>query len=74
LATLVEQSRRDGLRAEALVMDVSDIVATAASVAANGRFDILVNSAGLAIHSPALETDEDDYDTVQTSTSKVPVS
>jgi NADP-dependent 3-hydroxy acid dehydrogenase YdfG len=55
-------------------MNVSDIVATAVSVTANGRFDILVNSAGLAIHSPALEIDEDDYDTVQTSTSKVPIS
>jgi NAD(P)-dependent dehydrogenase (short-subunit alcohol dehydrogenase family) len=33
-------------------------------VASHGPFDILVNSAGLARHSPALDTTEDDFDTV----------
>jgi NAD(P)-dependent dehydrogenase (short-subunit alcohol dehydrogenase family) len=32
-------------------------------VTAQGPFDVLVNSAGLARHSPALDTTPDDYDT-----------
>ena len=33
-------------------------------VSAEGPFDVLVNSAGLAIHSPATETTEADFDAV----------
>jgi len=47
-----------------LPLDVSDIARTQASVASHGPFDILVNSAGLARHSPALDTTEDDFDVV----------
>ena len=53
-----------GLQAEGLVMDVSDIPAVQARVAEVGPFDVLVNSAGLAIHSPALDTVEADFDAV----------
>lgn len=53
-----------GLQAKAMTLDVADIAATRAAVAAEGPFDILVNSAGLAIHSPAIDTQEADYDTV----------
>ncbi len=53
-----------GMTARAVAMDVSDIAATEATVAKEGPFDILVNSAGLAIHSPAIETTEADFDAV----------
>jgi NAD(P)-dependent dehydrogenase (short-subunit alcohol dehydrogenase family) len=50
--------------AEVLTLDVSDIAATARSVRDAGPFDILLNSAGLARHAPALTTTEEDFDTV----------
>jgi NAD(P)-dependent dehydrogenase (short-subunit alcohol dehydrogenase family) len=53
-----------GLVANAMAMDVSDIAATQVSVRASGPFDILVNSAGAALHSLAIDTTEDDYDVV----------
>lgn len=51
-----------GGRAEALSLDITDIATTAEVLAARGPFDVLVNSAGLARHAPALETTRDDYD------------
>jgi NAD(P)-dependent dehydrogenase (short-subunit alcohol dehydrogenase family) len=45
-------------------MDVADVAATEALVAEHGPFDILVNSAGLARHSPAVATTLDDYNQV----------
>jgi NAD(P)-dependent dehydrogenase (short-subunit alcohol dehydrogenase family) len=53
-----------GMQVDTLVLDVSDVAATEAAVGAHGPFDILVNSAGLAIHSPAIETTEADFDAV----------
>ncbi len=53
-----------GLAAHALVMDVADVADTEEAVLANGPFDVLVNSAGLAIHSPAIETTAADFDAV----------
>jgi len=53
-----------GWEAAALPLDISDIVATEAAIAAHGPFDILVNSAGLARHAPATDTTHADYDTV----------
>ncbi len=47
---------------QALALDVADVAATAAAVAAHGPFDILVNSAGLARHAPALDTTPADFD------------
>ena len=64
LNTLVDKMHASGMRADALPLDVSDIARTQASVASRGPFDILVNSAGLARHSPALDTTEDDFDAV----------
>ena len=40
-----------------LVMDIADIGAMREKLAPFGAFDVLVNSAGIARHSPALETD-----------------
>ncbi|MEM8916339.1 MAG: SDR family oxidoreductase [Pseudomonadota bacterium] len=53
----------EGLSAEAEVLDQSDLGALKATVA-KGPFDIVVNSAGVARHSPAVETTVDDYDAV----------
>ncbi|MCK0095375.1 SDR family oxidoreductase [Yoonia sp. F2084L] len=64
LGAVVQQMRNAGFQAQAIAMDVSDVAATEATVAEQGPFDILVNSAGLAIHSPAIETTEQDFDAV----------
>lgn len=53
-----------GLSAEALALDLADIDATEAAIAALPKLDIYVNSAGLARHSPALETTQTDFDAV----------
>jgi NAD(P)-dependent dehydrogenase (short-subunit alcohol dehydrogenase family) len=54
--------RSGGGTAEALALDITDLAATAAALAALGPFDVLVNSAGLARHAPALDTTPEDYD------------
>ncbi|WP_417522509.1 SDR family NAD(P)-dependent oxidoreductase [Marinovum sp.] len=64
LAELAEALTAAGHAASALALDVGDVAATEAAVAAAGPFDILVNSAGLARHAPALETTEADFDAV----------
>ena len=53
-----------GLSAEAQVLDVVDLTAVNAFFAGQAGFDILVNSAGVARHTPALETKAEDFDTV----------
>jgi NAD(P)-dependent dehydrogenase (short-subunit alcohol dehydrogenase family) len=54
--------RATGGKAEALPLDITDLAATASAIAAHGPFDVLLNSAGLARHSPALDTTPADYD------------
>jgi NAD(P)-dependent dehydrogenase (short-subunit alcohol dehydrogenase family) len=54
--------RASGGTAEARALDITDLAAMAAVVAADGPFDVMVNSAGLARHSPALDTTPEDYD------------
>ncbi|MCA3451894.1 MAG: SDR family oxidoreductase [Rhodobacter sp.] len=54
--------RAAGGRAGVLALDITDLAATAAALAACGPFDVLVNSAGLARHAPALDTTPEDYD------------
>lgn len=51
-----------GGQADAQTLDISDLDATRDFVAAHGPFGILVNSAGLARHAPALDTTPADYD------------
>lgn len=51
-----------GGHAEVLALDITDLGATAAALAARGPFEVLVNSAGLARHAPALDTTPEDYD------------
>jgi NAD(P)-dependent dehydrogenase (short-subunit alcohol dehydrogenase family) len=55
--------RDAGGMAEAKALDITDLAATAAFVAEAGPFDVLVNSAGMARHAPALDTTPEDYDT-----------
>ncbi len=54
----------EGWTAQVLAMDVADVPATEAAVAAYGPYDILLNSAGLARHGPVLDTTEPDFDAV----------
>lgn len=63
LERLAEAMRAEGWTAHPLPLDVTHLSATEDAVLAHGPFDILVNSAGLARHAPALETTEADYDT-----------
>ena len=57
-----------GLSARVLAMDVADVAATEAAieaqVAQHGPFEVLVNSAGTARHSRAVETRPEDFDAV----------
>jgi NAD(P)-dependent dehydrogenase (short-subunit alcohol dehydrogenase family) len=64
LSALADALTASGHAATVLSLDVSDVAKTERAVAANGPFDILINSAGLARHSPALETTEADFDAV----------
>lgn len=60
----VELMTAKGWSASALRMDIADIDAVRENVRAHGPFDILINSAGLARHSPAVETSPEDFDAV----------
>ena len=62
LDTVRDAVRATGGWAESLALDITDLAAIAAAVAARGPFDVLVNSAGLARHAPALDTTPEDYD------------
>ncbi|MDH5797753.1 MAG: SDR family oxidoreductase [Paracoccaceae bacterium] len=64
LDDLAGQMTAQGWRADVLQMDVADVGATAAAVDRAGPFDILLNSAGMARHSAAVDTAPDDFDAV----------
>ncbi len=64
LELLAGEMAEAGFATRTLPLDVADTATTEAAVAASGPFDILVNSAGLARHSPALGTTEADFDAV----------
>jgi NAD(P)-dependent dehydrogenase (short-subunit alcohol dehydrogenase family) len=53
-----------GLHATALPLDITDLDATRDAVARCGPFDVMVNAAGLARHSQAIDTTTADYDAV----------
>jgi NAD(P)-dependent dehydrogenase (short-subunit alcohol dehydrogenase family) len=53
-----------GGKAEALPLDITDTAAVVAAIRNLGDLHIFVNSTGLARHSPALETQEQDFDAV----------
>lgn len=60
----VTEMAQEGMSAEALVLDVTETDAMRDAVAGLAPLDILVNSAGLARHSPALDTTPEDFDAV----------
>jgi NAD(P)-dependent dehydrogenase (short-subunit alcohol dehydrogenase family) len=64
LLELQAEMAQNGWTAHVLPLDVADVMATEMAVAAHGPFDILVNSAGLARHSPAIDTTLEDYNAV----------
>lgn len=59
----VSAMQERGWRVEGAAVDVTDLEAIGELVAEHTP-DIIVNSAGLARHTPALETQSDDYDAV----------
>lgn len=65
-----EKIQASGFSAEPLVMDITDIATMRDRLAPFGAFDILVNSAGIARHAPALETDPVDFDAVMAANVK----
>jgi len=65
LRQIADKMQAENWPAYSLELDVSDIEATTKAVSQAGPFDVLVNSAGLARHSPALETTVADFDAVQ---------
>lgn len=60
----VNEMAQAGFSAEALLLDVTDVEAVRDAFDALHPVDILVNSAGLARHSPALDTTPEDFDAV----------
>ncbi len=64
LRTLTTEIAAEGGSAEALTFDLADLDALAAAMETQSPFDVVVNSAGMARHSPALETRPQDYDAV----------
>lgn len=64
LETLATAMQSEGWPAHPLPLDITDIAATESALAALPPFDILVNSAGMARHSPATETTPQDFDAV----------
>lgn len=53
-----------GHSAEAMLMDISDIDSLTGAMKSQAAFHVVVNSAGMAAHSPALETTVEDYQRV----------
>ena len=64
LNAIVDELHKESLNAKAVMMDVSQIEQTQALIKNLGPFDVLVNSAGLARHGKALETNVEDFDAV----------
>lgn len=62
LAALAAEMTAAGMRACTLTLDITDLTATEAALAALPAYDVLVNSAGIARHSPAIETRPEDFD------------
>lgn len=52
-----------GANAKAVVLDLTDLEKVKETVAKHGPFDLMLNAAGIALHSPAINTTPEDYDT-----------
>ena len=64
LEDIVGAVKSKGYSAEALQIDITDLIAVAQAFAGLQRLDIYVNSAGFARHSAALDTTEADFEAV----------
>ncbi len=64
LEEVVGQLQAEGWSAEALEMDIANVAGIAEALKAQPAFDVVVNSAGIARHAPALETSLEDYQAV----------
>jgi NAD(P)-dependent dehydrogenase (short-subunit alcohol dehydrogenase family) len=64
LQSLAQEMQAEGWQADVLPLDITDIAAVEAALTELPAFDVLVNSAGLAKHAPALETRPEDFDLV----------
>lgn len=64
LNDICDEMRKEGWEADALALDVTDVEATSAAIAAADPFDITLNAAGLARHSATVDTTPSDYDAV----------
>lgn len=64
LAETVAAMTVQGYSVEALALDIADLDAMTATLDAQAPFDVLVNSAGMARHSPAIATTPDGFDAV----------
>ena len=64
LEEIADALREKGWSASVMPLDASDIEAIETAISASEPFDILLNAAGLARHSPALKTEAEDFDAV----------
>lgn len=64
LDEVVLAMRAEGFDAHGLALDIVDLEETARAVSREGPFDVLVNSAGVARHAPAVDVDADNFDFV----------
>jgi len=64
LADIVAVLRDRGWSAQAMTLDITDVEATRTALGAQDPFDIMVNSAGAARHSKAIDTTPQDFDAV----------
>ncbi len=64
LGRAVAEMQDAGMNADGHPLDVTDLAAVRAYFDAHGPVDILVNSAGMARHGPALETTPENFDAV----------
>ncbi len=64
LAETVDEITRRGGSSEAITFDQTDLTSMADLFIQNSPFDVVLNSAGLARHGPALDTTPEDFDAV----------
>ena len=64
LQDAAELMRVEGWSAEAMPLDITDLDAMTIGLKAQEPFDVVINAAGLARHSPALKTTPADFDAV----------
>ena len=64
LQSVAKDMEARGWNSKALALDISDVTATAEAIAAHGPFDVMVNSAGMARHGKAEDTNPEDFDAV----------